>query len=291
MKDVCMYHLQHVPLTMDKVRKRHEWFTSRNEFHEFQTAYTNICQLHPHNSDRSNSSYHTTTSTTSSDGSSGGSGGGGSSTGTSSGSSSSSSSSSSSTTTNSSVPIMDGYSGRYFGKSSFPVLTQPRIVRPNHPNAKRFVLYQRNSNRRIMDVHTVRTLLESLLLSSSSDQFHKKRVLLTQPNITSTTTISSNVHNNNHSPAVVEDGRQSNDSSYSKFSSSSSSRSSSSRNSNSSISSGISSSGSRGGVNPGVQDDRKWKVEIVYHDERNRSPCELLVLSFFPTTLCMYVCM
>ena len=261
-KDVCMYHLQHVPLTMDKVRKRHEWFTSRNEFHEFQTAYSNICQLHPHSSDRSNSSYHTTTSTTSSR-------------------SSSSSSSSSSSTTNSSVPIMDGYSGRYFGKSSFPVLTQPRIVRPSHPNAKRFVLYQRNSNRRIVDVHSVRALLENFL----GDQFHKKRVLLTQPNITSTTTTISNVLNNNHSPAVVEDGRQSNDSSYSKFSGSGGS--SSSRNSNSSISSGISNSGS--GVNPGVQDDRKWKVEIVYHDERNRSPCELVVLSFFPTTLCMYV--
>jgi hypothetical protein len=278
MKDVCMYHLQHVPLTMDKVRKRHEWFTSRNEFHEFQTAYSNICQLHPHNSDRLNSSYHTTTSTTSS--------GGGSSSGGSSSSGTSSSGTSSSTTTNSSVPIMDGYSGRYFGKSSFPVLTQPRIVRPNHPNAKRFVLYQRNSNRRIMDVHSVRTLLENFLLSSPGDQFHKKRVLLTQPNITSTT-ISSIVHNNNYSPAVVEDGRQSNGSSYSKFSSGSSSSS----NSNSSISSGISKSGSGSGVNPGVQDDRKWKVEIVYHDERNRSPCELVVLSFSPTTLCMYVCM
>ena len=225
-----MYHLQHVPLTMDKVRKRHEWFTSRNEFLEFQTAYSNICQLHQHHhhsSGRSNSSS------------------------SSSSSSSSTTTSATNSTTNSSVVIMDGYSGHYFGKSSFPVLTRPKTSHPRHPDAtKNFVIYQRNSNRRIMDVHFVRKYIESLLISPE-ERAYKKRFLLTNRNST--------------------------DSSTSTHSSSSTTSSGSGTNSSTSNGSSSSSSSTHSSSSGSGDYGQKWTVDIVFHDERTRSPCELVV--------------
>ena len=205
--DICFHHFLHVPLGMDVVRKRHEWFTSTSEFKQFQAAYSTVCKLE----NRTFQSVFQSTSQTESG--------------------------QDNSNENSSEIITDGYYGNFFGKSSFPLLSTPNSIQipENRPH---FVIYQRNSNRRFVDVDYIRKYLSDILVPITSHKNTRNRRKIQD--------IESLHQSHHHHRHHMNDSRRGDNDTHSIVTENRS------------------------------KSSLKWEVELVYHDEKSRSPCQLL---------------